>query len=124
MQQWNTPSGFLQWGGVLLIALGIVGFFLLGPTPQASAFGDAWWFDNVENAAHLVIGTIALVLSFGIRNHGINTKVALIIGLFAVFAAVWGAFSPDFLGAHLEMPGDTVLHAALGMWALSSVFRK
>ena len=40
-------------GGVVLVALGVLGMFLLGPTPQQSLLGEFFWLDDVENYAQL-----------------------------------------------------------------------
>ncbi|MEK9147909.1 MAG: hypothetical protein AAB650_00555, partial [Patescibacteria group bacterium] len=56
-----NPKQFLQIGGVVLVLVGILGFVgVIGPTAESSLFGGAWWFDNAENWAHLVLGVVAL----------------------------------------------------------------
>jgi hypothetical protein len=48
---------FLQYGGIVLVLLAIVGFIV--PTIG----GSALYFDSAENWAHLVLGVVALVLA-------------------------------------------------------------
>ena len=56
---------FLTIGGVVLLLVGILGMVgIIGPTPDQSIFGDAWWFDSAENIAHTVLGIAGLVAAF------------------------------------------------------------
>jgi len=36
-----NPKQFLQIGGIILVLVGILGFFVIGPTPEKSLFGGA-----------------------------------------------------------------------------------
>ena len=48
--------------------MGVLGFVgLIGPTGQASLFGENWWFDNGENWAHLVLGVVALIAAYALK---------------------------------------------------------
>src|SRR5207249_348832 len=51
-----TPRGFLQWGGIVLTLLGIVGF--LGIFSKSAV--PSFYLDTGENVAHLGLGVIAL----------------------------------------------------------------
>ena len=59
---------FLTYGGWVLVIVGILGFFLIGPTAEKSILGATWWFDNSENWAHLVLGVVALLLVYLVDN--------------------------------------------------------
>ena len=62
-----NPKQFLTIGGVVLVLLGILGFVnVIGPTSEVSIFGSAWWFDNAENWAHLILGIVALLAAFAL----------------------------------------------------------
>ena len=37
------------------------------PYCQASLFGENWWFDNGENWAHLVLGVVALIAAYALK---------------------------------------------------------
>lgn len=121
LEKWDTPAGFLQIGGIILVVLGLLGFFLIGPD-TSGIFGSVWWFDNAENWAHLVLGAVALVLAFGVKNDDANKWVAAIVGIVAVIAGIWGFFSGNLLGAGLELL-DNILHLVVGAWALYAVFK-
>ena len=120
--EWDTPEGFLKVGGIVLVLVGLLGFFLTGPTAADSVLGSAWWFDSYENWAHLVLGVVALVLAFGVKHDGLNKWVTALVGLFALVVAVWGFFDSNFLGAGLENPLDNILHIVVGVWALYAAF--
>ncbi|MBI4153038.1 DUF4383 domain-containing protein [Candidatus Woesearchaeota archaeon] len=120
---WNTPKGFLTIGGVVLIAVGLLGFFLTGPTPQDSIFGETWWFDNGENWAHLVLGVVALVLVYAVKQDQLNKWVVAVLGVVGVLIGLYSlVISEGLLGANLENPADTILHLVVGAWALYAGF--
>ena len=119
-----TPKNFLMWGGWVLVVVGILGFFLIGPTANQSIFGALWWFDNAENWAHLVIGLVALILVYFVKNNGLNKVVTILAGLVAAIATISGFFlGANFLGANLETL-DNILHLVVAVWALWSGFSK
>ena len=114
-----NPKQFLQIGGVVLVVVGLLGFVgVIGPTSEASIFGSAWWFDNAENWAHLVIGVVALIAqaALGMQQQKMLVQVVGWVGvLVGLYSLVIG---PSFLGANLENPADTILHLVIGGWAL------
>ena len=113
-----TPKAFLQIGGIVLVLVGILGFLgVIGPTPDQSVFGSAWWFDNAENWAHLVIGVVALLAAYSLSSNNQRTLV-LVVGIVGVLVGLYSIFNPSFLGANLENPADTLLHIVVGAWAL------
>lgn len=110
----------------MLVVVGILGFFLIGPTPDASIFGSAWYFDNGENWAHILFGVVALVAMSALKNEAAQKKLVMLVGILALLVGIWGFFlggkdAPNFLGANLENPLDNILHLAIGAWALMSV---
>ncbi len=114
-----NPKQFLQVGGVVLLLVGILGFAgIIGPTAEQSIFGSAWVFDNGENWAHAVLGVVGLLASFlfSANYQRLLVKVlgwvGLLIGLYSLF------ISTNFLGSMLQNPLDTLLHFAVGGWAL------
>jgi uncharacterized membrane protein len=120
-----NPKQFLQIGGLVLVLVGVLGFVgVIGPTPEKSPFGTTWWFDNAENWAHLVLGVVALVLGFGMKNAGLQKNVTLLVGVLGLAFAVYNIFSTKFLGANLQSPADLILHLVVGVWALWAGTRK
>jgi len=112
-----SPNGFLKVGGVVLVLLGLLGLFALN-SPNG-----VFWLDSSENVAHLVLGVVALIAAFSFP-AGVNKWLTVIVGLFALLAAVWGFFvSPGFLGANLEQPADNILHLVVAVWALWAGFK-
>mgnify|MGYP000692804068 CR=1 FL=1 len=115
-----NPKQFLTIGGIVLILLGVLGFFLIGPTADKSIFGEAWWFDNGENWAHLILGVVGVIAAYSFP-AGTQKGLVMLLGILALFFAVYNIFSTTFLGANLESPMDLILHAVVGIWALMSV---
>ena len=123
-----TPKGFLMSGGVVLLLLGIIGFFALNN--ESMSF---FWLDNAENYAHLALGIVALA---AVYVPGLNTALApyyrwivILVGLIALFFGVYGfilpagsAASPNTFGlANLEL-GDNLLHLVVAAWAFAAAF--
>lgn len=110
---------FLQVGGAVLLLVGILGYVgVIGPTPEKSLFGASWWFDNKENLAHTVLGVVGIASSFYLSAVYQKYLVTL-LGVVGVVVGVYSlAVSTALLGANLENPADTVLHLAVGAWAL------
>lgn len=116
-----NPKQFLQIAGAVLVLVGILGFVeVLGPTAEASIFGAAWWFDNAENWAHLVLGVAALAASF-VLTAQLQKILVLVLGVAGVLVGLWSLLGyAMLLGANLENPADTVLHVVVGLWALAA----
>ena len=112
-----NPRQFLQVGGAVLVVVGLLGFFLIGPTASDSIFGSSWWFDNGENYAHLIIGIVGLIAAYTI-SAGAQKSLVMLLGVIGVIVGVYSIFSPSLFGANLENPADTILHLAVGAWAL------
>lgn len=124
-----TPKGFLTYGGVILLLLGIIGF--VGVFTKAAL--PAFWLDNGENVAHTALGIIALAIVF---IPGLNTAFApyyrwivILLGIVALFFAVYGFAvggnaEPNTFGiSNLESPSDDILHLVVGAWALYAAWR-
>lgn len=119
-----NPKQFLQIGGAVLVLVGILGFVgILGPTADKSVFGSAWWFDNGENWAHLVLGVVGLIASVAL-GEGAQKGLVLLLGIVGLFFGIYSWFvNTNFWGANLENPADTVLHLVVGVWALVAGWR-
>lgn len=118
-----SPQGFLQIGGVILVLVAILGFIgVIGPMPENSLFGDLWFFTQPENVAHLVLGVAALAAAFMLKNEELKKWLVLIVGVVALAFGLINFFLPseipNFYGANLENPTDTVLHLVVGAWAV------
>ncbi len=110
---------FLLIGGAILVLVAVLGFFgIIGPTPEQSVFGPAWWFDNGENWAHLIIGVAGLIAAFALPGN-LQKILVLVLGLIGVLVGLYSLIiSTNLFGANLENPLDTILHLAVGAWAL------
>lgn len=114
-----NPKQFLQIGGGVLVLVAILGFVgVIGPTADDSILGNAWWFDNAENWAHLVLGLVAILASFVLPATA-QKPLVLLVGAVGILVGLYSLFvSETLLGANLENPADTVLHLVVGVWAL------
>ena len=129
MASFFTPKGFLTYGGIVLVLLGLIGFVALNTESSSPAF----WLDSGENWAHLGLGVIALA---AVYVPGLNSALApyyrwivILVGIIALFFAVYGFVVsgnsvPNTFGlANLENPSDNILHLVVGAWALYSAWR-
>jgi hypothetical protein len=120
-----TPKGFLMVGGVVLILVGLLGFWgVIGPTPEESLFGSYWWFDNGENWSHLLLGVAGLLASFTL---GMNSQrgLVMLLGWVGILVGLYSLlYSEYFLGSYLQNPTDTLLHLVVGAWALLASRKK
>ncbi len=111
-----TPKGFLIVGGIVLVLIGLLGFKVIGPGTDG-LFGSTWYFDNAENWTHLIIGLVGLIAAFALPS-GTQKGLVMLVGIVALFFAVYNIFRMDFMGANLERPADLILHLVVGIWAL------
>lgn len=114
-----NPKQFLQWGGTVLVLVGVLGYIgVIGPTPQQSIFGATWWFDNAENLAHFVLGVVGVAASFTLSSQ-MQKYLVLLLGVVGLGVALYNvAGEVMLLGANLESPADLLLHTVVGAWAL------
>lgn len=120
-----NPKQFLTIGGAVLVLVAILGFVgVIGPTAEKSIFSSNWWFDNGENWAHLVLGVVGLIAAFAFP-ASLQKPLVLLLGVVGVLVGLYSLVYPgNFLGANLENPADTVLHLAVGAWALFAALNK
>lgn len=119
-----SPTGFLKIGGVILVALGLIG--ITGVTNDITFFN----LDTGENVAHIFLGVVALVGAFGIRDARAHRILVAIVAVTGLFFGVYGFFLPagdfmhgNFLGlANLENPADNLLHLVVGTWAAGAAW--
>ena len=118
-----NPKQFLLIGGIVLLALGIVGFL--------GVFNDtksAFYLDQGENVAHTGLGIIAIAAAFLIPNAMLQKWLVAVVGITALFFAVYGFMvagntPPNTFGiSNLESPADDILHLVVGIWAVAAAF--
>lgn len=109
---------FLLIGGIILVVVGILGWFLIGPTAEKSIFGATWWFDNAENWAHLILGIVAMILAYT-GSMSLKKGVTWVVGILALLVGLYSLMGTKMIGAaSLENPADTILHLVVGIWAV------
>lgn len=122
MNKYLTPKGFLQLGGVILLALGVIGYLtqILFP-PQGKFIGDVLYLDNFENIAHTVLGIVALAAAYTLSSD-LQKWLVILVGLFGIVVTIFGLVNlgvaaPNMGITNLELLDD-VIHGAVGVWAL------
>ena len=99
--------------GVVLLAVGLLGFFL---APDGMLFGilDT---DFTQNAVHTIAGIIALIVGF--KATGLARNFFRVLGVVYVLVAALGFVSGStVLGLMSGNMADNVLHLAVGIVAL------
>lgn len=126
-----NPRQFLQWGGIVLLALGVIGFLGL---PGLEAFA----LTTGENVAHIALGIVGVGAGYGLKDPGIHRLLTIVVFVTALVFGLWGflltgggAFtgpatfaSPNFYGlANLENPLDNLLHLFVAAWSGYALWR-
>ncbi len=120
-----TSTGFLRYGGAVLLLVGIVGY--IGVFNSFSFFS----LDAGENLVHTVLGVVGIAVGFGLKNAGLHRLLtvalfatAVVFTIFPVILPDGGALKdgtfakPNFYGlSNLESPADAILHLVVGAWA-------
>jgi hypothetical protein len=118
-----NPKQFLLIGGIVLLALGLVGY--------AGLFKDtssAFYLDTGENVAHTVLGIVAIAASYLLKDANLQKWLVVVVGVVALFFGVYGflvasSAPPNTFGiSNLESPADNILHLVVGVWALGAAF--
>lgn len=120
MAPFRSAKGFLQYGGIVLVVVALLGFFrVIGPTPEDSLFGGTWNFTAIENWLHLIIGVVALLAASMLKQE---SQVRGLVNVVAVVALVFGVlgFFTSF-GDVLQNPLDNILHLVIAIWAFWAV---
>ncbi|MBI2324070.1 MAG: hypothetical protein HYU87_03795 [Chloroflexi bacterium] len=120
-----TSAGFLRFGGIVLLLVGVAG--LVGIPGQSF-----WAFTDGEDIAHLALGIVGVGAGFGLKNAGLHRLLTIVVFATAIVFALWGlilpsggAFTapdkfatPNFYGlANLESPMDSILHLVVAVWS-------
>lgn len=135
MKQYLTVNIFLTVGGIVLLALGILG--LITWNAKILQENSVFYLTNGENVAHIVLGVVALVLVGTMKAQKDLLKwVVVLVGIVALFFGIYGFIvagsSATMMGekfntfglANLENPLDNLLHLVVGVWAMASAFVK
>ncbi len=113
---------FLNWAGILLVVAAILGYFGLGPSANASALGNALYFDEIQSIIHLVLGLIALA-SVRFDYEPLHRYTTAALGVIAISVTAYsfyrvGAPAPSLFVANIETPWESLLYLGFGLWAL------
>ena len=119
-----NPKQFLQFGGAILVILGVVGLL-----PVFTKTNTPWFYlDTGENVAHIGLGVVAIAAAYLLTDLAMQKWLVAVVGVVALFFGVYGfvvagAAEPNTFGlANLESPADNLLHLVVGAWALYAAF--
>ena len=119
-----NPKQFLQFGGVILVVLGVVGLL-----PVFTKENTPWFYlDTGENVAHIGLGVVAIAAAYLLTDPAMQKWLVAVVGVVALFFGIYGFVvsgqpAPNTFGlANLESPADNLLHLVVGAWALYAAF--
>lgn len=128
MGRFLSVKGFLFYGGIVLIVVGILSYLPFTNSPETSIFGRYWWFDGTEGVVHILLGVVAIAASYALSGDLARWLVILVAATALVFA-VWGLFLDQSATAlmnigpaNLESPVDSILHLVVFLWAGYAAF--
>ena len=119
-----NPKQFLQFGGVILVVLGVVGLL-----PVFTKANTPWFYlDTGENVVHIGLGVVAIAAAYLLTDAVMQKWLVAVVGVVALFFGIYGFVvsgqpEPNTFGlANLESPADNLLHLVVGAWALYAAF--
>jgi hypothetical protein len=128
-----TPKGFLLFGGIILVALAVLGVSVLGPNVDSSALGSNFWLDGTENILHLLFGVVALAAYFLLKDANLQKWLVVLVFVIALAATVVGVMNSSMTvdntnifgiaSTNLENPLDNVLHGVVALWAAVVLYK-
>ena len=118
MRSGNLVQGWMALAGIVLVAVGLLGFIdnpLVGGAENALVRTNA-----VHNIVHLATGLLALYIAFGLRGE---TQANGAIGFGVLYVVIFLALivSPTLFGLFADAPAranEHVIHAALAIVSL------
>ena len=121
-----NPKQFLQFGGAILVVLGVVGLL-----PVFTKANTPWFYlDAGENIAHIGLGIVAIAAAYLLTDPAMQKWLVAVVGVVALFFGIYGFVvagqpEPNTFGlANLESPADNLLHLVVGAWALLAAFMR
>ena len=119
-----NPKQFLQFGGAILVVLGVVGLL-----PVFTKENTPWFYlDTGENVAHIGLGVVAIAAAYLLTDPAMQKWLVAVVGVVALFFGIYGFVvsgqpAPNTFGlANLESPADNLLHLVVGAWGLYAAF--
>lgn len=117
MRESSTARSWMAVAGIVLVAVGLLGFI---PNPLVGGADSLLPTDAVHNIVHVATGALALFIAFGLRGENqVNATIGFGVLYLVVFVAV--LVSPNLFGL-FQVPANAVLHvihAALAVVSLA-----
>lgn len=118
MRNTSLAMGWITLSGIILVAVGLLGF--ISNPLVGSASGALVATDGVHNVVHIVTGLLALYIGFGLRGEN---QVNGVIGFGVLYVVIFVAclVSPNLFGIFsIPVNGvDHLIHAALALVSLA-----
>lgn len=113
---------FLKYSSLALLVAVLLGLTGLGPTANNSLLGTYLFFDNVQSVIHLLLAILALA-GYLSKNEDIQRYITAAFGVLAITITVFsfyraGAPLPNAYISNIEIPIESLLYLAWGLWAL------
>ena len=122
MDKFLSVKGFLLYGGIVLVIVGLLSYIL----PGGVLIAGAWQFDNTEGIVHILLGVVAIAASYvlsGDLARYLVIAVGVVALLFGIYGFILSGPPPNTFGvANLENPLDNILHLFVAAWALYAAF--
>jgi hypothetical protein len=119
MRNGNLVQGWMALAGIVLVAVGLLGFI---NNPIVGAADNALVRTNaVHNIVHLATGLLALYIAFGLRGEN-QANGAIGFGVLYVVIFVALIASPELFGLFADAPAranEHVIHAAIAVVSLA-----
>lgn len=120
MRQNSIVQGWAALAGIVLVAVGLLGFVdnpLVGPADALIPTG------TVHNLVHLVTGLLALYIAFGLRD---SAQISGVMGFGILYVVIFVAvlLSPTLFGL-FDQPANVylhIIHAALAVVSLAVAY--
>ena len=120
MREGGTARSWMAVAGIVLVAVGLLGFI---PNPLVGRADSLVPTDAVHNIVHLATGALALYIAFGLRGERqVNATIGFGVLYLVIFLAV--LVSPNLFGLFQVRANEVLhlIHVALAVVSLAVGF--
>lgn len=115
-------TSFLRISSIILTVAGVLGFLGLGPTANSSLLGSYLYFDSIQSIIHLLLAAITFAALMS-KNEDVQRYITAAIGVITITVTAYsfyrlGAPTPNIYAINIEVPLESLVYLAYGLWAL------